>query len=154
MNITWKVLVVSLLVVFLTGFLGTLAMKDSVNTQWYLDNKPSFTPPNYVFGPVWTTLYILIAGALYLSWTKAKKKEKKKVAWAYGTNLILNALWSFLFFGLLNPLLALLEIVILWMTIFWMIKVSYKIDKRAAWMLVPYLLWVAVAILLNAGFLF
>ncbi len=148
----WKVFAASFFIVFIVAMIGSLAIGDTVSSHWYLSNKPSFTPPGYVFGPAWTALYAMIAISLYLAWTRVGK-GKWNIGIVFGANLFLNALWSVLFFGLRNPLLAFIDIVLMWITIILMIKVSCKIDQRAAWLLVPYLLWVTFATALNATFL-
>lgn len=142
----WKVLLVCMLVVFLAALVGSLFTSGNTESQWYLDNRPSFTPPNWVFAPVWTVLYLLIAFSLYLSWIKTK--ERKKLIVIYGVNLFANVLWSYLFFELRNPLLAFLDLLV----IFASIPVMMYISERK-WLLVPYLLWVTFAGVLNLMFL-
>ena len=151
-KIDWKVLTVCLVVVYLVAFIGSLFTSGNTNSPWYLENKPSFTPPNFVFPIVWPILYFLIALSLYLSWIKAKKNEKKKIAIIFGINLVANALWSYLFFGIQNPLLAVISIIIILVSIIAMVFVAGKIDKKAGWILVPYLLWVSFATTLNLAF--
>ena len=152
-KIDWKVLIVCLVVVFLVAFIGSLFTSGSTNSQWYLENKPSFTPPDYVFPIVWPILYFLIALSLYFSWVRAKGIEKKKVAAVFGINLAANALWSYLFFGIQNTLLAFIDIIIILVSIIAMIYVAGRIDKKAGWILVPYLLWVSLAGILNLAFI-
>ena len=86
---------------------------------------------------------------MYFAWISANKNQKKIVAFVFGLNLFLNALWSYLFFGLQNPLLAFIDLILLGLTIIWMMFVSYKIDKKAFYCLIPYLLWVGFAGILN-----
>ena len=117
---------------------------------WYQSIKPSFTPPNYVFPIVWNILFFLIAISLYLAWTSAKKKEmKRKIAAVFGMNLLLNFLWSFLFFAKQNPVGAFFDLIALLITIVAMIYTTYKVNKTSAYLLVPYLLWVSFAGFLN-----
>jgi len=94
-------------------------------------------------------LFFLIGLSLYFAWMKAKPIQKKLVAEVFAVNLIFNIVWSILYFGLHNVLYAFIEIFILWISIVWMIIVTWKIDKKAAYLLVPYLLWVSFAIILN-----
>ena len=148
-GINWKVLVVSFLVVFLVAYLGSLFTSTTVNSEWYDSIRPKLTPPSYVFPIVWNILFILIALSLYLLWVKADKNGRKNVAFAFGINFLLNILWSVLYFGLKNPKLAFFELIFLWLSIITMILVAKKIDKKAAWLLVPYLLWVSFASVLN-----
>ncbi len=148
-----RVFLISLLIVFAVNLAGSLFTFGNTNSEWYISNRPDFTPPSSVFSIVWPILYILIAISLYLVWIKSKKKDRIKIKLAYGTNLILNALWSYLFFGLQNPLAGFIDIILIWISIWAMIFAAYKIDRRASWLLVPYLLWVTFAAFLNLGFL-
>ncbi|MBI2632550.1 tryptophan-rich sensory protein [Candidatus Pacearchaeota archaeon] len=152
-KINWKVLLVSALIFFAISIIGSLFTSGNTNSSWYLENKPSFTPPNLVFPIVWSILYFLIALSLYFSWIKAKKYEKKKIAIMFGINLVANVLWSYLFFGIQNPLFSFIDIIIILGTIIGMILLVGKINRRAGWMLVPYLLWVSFATILNLAFL-
>lgn len=149
----WKVLILSLIIVFGISFIGSLFTTGNTDSSWYLDNKPSFTPPNWIFGPVWTILYLLIALSLYFVWIKAKRDEKRKVAIVYGINLIANALWGYLFFGIQNPLLSFIDILIIFFSIIAMMVIAGKIERKSGWMLIPYLLWVGFASVLNLFFL-
>ncbi|MBN1156445.1 tryptophan-rich sensory protein [Candidatus Woesearchaeota archaeon] len=148
-------LLISVVVCLLAGAIGSLFTAASVST-WYITLvKPSFNPPSWVFGPVWTALYIMMGIALYLVWAKAgakgavKGKGMKEAMKLFFTQLWLNILWSLLFFGLRNPLFALIGIVLLWLMILWTIISFYKIEKKAAYLLIPYILWVSFAAVLN-----
>lgn len=147
------VFVICLLLVYSTGLLGSIFTSATVQSDWYQDQKPAFTPPDWVFPAVWNTLFFLISAALFLTWTRAKRKEKKWVAWIFGSNLFFNGLWSVLFFGLQKPLLAFFDLILIWITILGMIAVARKIDTRVVWLLVPYLSWVSFAGVLNWVFL-
>lgn len=125
------------------GVLGSFFTVSSIATWYQTLNKPFFSPPNWIFGPVWTILYILMGISLYVIWTK------KKVPSVFWIQLILNALWSIIFFGMGNFALALVDIVVLWIAIVLTIKVFYKINKLAGQLLVPYLAWVSFASILN-----
>lgn len=151
-NSDWKILSVCLLIVFGISFIGSLFTADNIDSSWYKENKPSFTPPGWIFGPVWSILYFLIALSLYLTWTKSEKKDKKKIITLFGINLVANALWSYLFFGIRNPFLAFLDILLILITIFPMIFLARKIDRKAGWMLAPYLVWTAFASIINLAF--
>ncbi|MEM4271741.1 MAG: TspO/MBR family protein [Candidatus Pacearchaeota archaeon] len=142
-------LVISFVAVFITAILGNLFTRDAIKSAWYESIKPSITPPNWMFPIVWTMLFVLIALSLFFVWKNAKKKDYRHIFIAYGGNLILNALWSLFYFGMRMPQLAFAEIILLWITILMMINVAWKIDRKAAWMLVPYLLWVSFAAVLN-----
>ncbi len=143
-------LVAAILICQMAGFIGAVFTVDSIPTWYATIEKPSFNPPNWIFAPVWTTLYLLMGVALYLIWDKGfRKKEVKTALLVFSIQLILNALWSILFFGLRNPLYGLIEIIVLWITILASIILFYKIDKRAALLLIPYILWVSFAAILN-----
>ena len=143
----WK-LIISLILPFLASAIGSLFTSTSVST-WYVDLvKPSFNPPSWVFGPVWTILFLLMGISLYLVWVE-KSKNKKPAFVAFGIQLFLNALWSALFFGLQKPLVAFIEIIFLWTAILITIISFYRINKNAAYLLIPYILWVSFAAVLN-----
>jgi len=149
-KINWNNLIVSFFVVFTTAFLGSSFTSKGVQSFWYWTVRPSITPPSWVFIVVWGILFFLIFISLYLSLTNAKdKKISSKVELVFGINLILNFLWSFLFFGLRNPLFAFADLIFLWLSIFAMIFVTKKINQKASWLLIPYLLWVSFAGVLN-----
>ena len=125
------------------GFIGSLATFPSIPT-WYAGlAKPSFNPPNWIFGPVWTTLYILMGIAMYLVW------QKKKSLKLFFIHLAVNAGWSVIFFGIHSLLGGMIVILILWGLIITLIRKFYRIDRRAAYLLVPYLAWVSFASFLN-----
>jgi tryptophan-rich sensory protein len=132
----------------LIGGLGALFTYTAIPTWYATLNKPSFSPPNYLFAPVWTLLYALMGLALYLVW---ESKAKNKM-WAYivfYTQLVLNFLWSFIFFGQKIPGLAFVEIIILWILILVNIVSFWRINKWAGIMLLPYIVWVSFASILN-----
>jgi translocator protein len=155
MKIKYRVLISCILIVFLIAFIGSLFTSGNTNSEEYFNNKPSITPPNYVFPIVWNVLFFLIALSLYFAWIKIKNKnQRKKLAFIFGINLMLNAFWSYLFFELQKPTLALIELIFLWITIIGMIYIAGKIDKKAGWLLVPYLIWVSFAGFLNFAWIF
>ncbi len=134
----------------LVGFLSSFATQSSVNS-WYLTlNKPSFNPPNWVFAPVWTVLYILMGIAAGLVWAKGYYHLWVKTAlYHFVFQLLLNALWSVVFFGLKNPFIALLIITGLNVLLLFTFK-SFKVaDTKAAYLLLPYMVWVGFATVLN-----
>ncbi|NYZ74046.1 tryptophan-rich sensory protein [Candidatus Micrarchaeota archaeon] len=132
------------------GGIGSLFTMQSIPT-WYAGlNKPDFSPPNWVFGPVWTTLYILMGIAAYLVYAKGmKKKEIRGALMIFGGQLVLNTLWSILFFGLHSPLYGFVCIIALWLAIAATIWKFYGVSKNAGLLLVPYILWVSFASVLN-----
>lgn len=144
------IFIICLLIVFLVAFLGSIFTSSGVNSLWYDSIKPKITPPNWVFPLVWNILFLLIAISLFFAWTRAKnKKEKIKVGFLFGINLFLNILWSFLFFGLRNPLFGFIEIILVWLSILALIIGLWGISKISSWFLVPYILWVSFASIIN-----
>ncbi len=148
-KINWKALSVSIIAVLLTALIGGIFTSQGVASDWYQYIKPDITPPNYIFPIAWNIIFIMIAFSLYLAWTSASKTQKKSVALVFGFNLFLNALWSFFYFGLMNPLAAFVELISLWVSILLIILVVKKFSRASAYLLIPYLLWVAFAGVLN-----
>lgn len=141
-------LIISLVIVFAAAAVGSVFTAPAI-TGWYAAlNKPSFSPPNWLFGPAWTVLYILMAYSIYLVWAAGGPKAKTAMK-VFGLQLILNSLWSILFFGLKSPGLALAEIIVLWVMILLTILKFLKVSKTAGYLLLPYLAWVSFASLLN-----
>jgi benzodiazapine receptor len=140
----------SIIICQLAGFIGSLFTTSSI-PRWYANiNKPSFNPPNWVFAPVWTTLYLLMGISLFLVWRTGLNEKEVKIAVAvFIFQLALNALWSFLFFGLESPFAAFIEIIFLWASIFISIILFLQISRIAGYLLIPYLLWVSFASILN-----
>lgn len=134
----------------LAGIAGSIFTAPAV-ANWYPQlSKPSFNPPAWVFGPVWTTLFALMGIAAFLVWNKGLERRDVRVALClFIVQLVLNTLWSIIFFGLQSPGGALVEIVFLWMAILATIMAFAKISKPAAWLLLPYILWVSFALYLN-----
>lgn len=143
-------IIIAVLVCLLIGFLSSFATRSSVN-DWYVTlSKPSFNPPNEIFAPVWTVLYILMGTAAGIVWSKGFHHIWVKTAlYHFGFQLLFNALWSIVFFGLKSPFWALLVILTLLTLIILTIKWFKIVSKLAAWLLVPYLLWVGFAAVLN-----
>ena len=137
-------LILSILFCLFVGFAGSLATTPSIPTWYATLNKPFFSPPNWLFGPVWTLLYIFMGISLYLIWSKPKKLKI-----IFFTQLFLNFLWSLIFFGLHQPLLAFLEIIALWYFIFFYIRQALLVSRLAAYLFYPYLAWVSFASILN-----
>lgn len=143
-------LAASVIIALSAGAIGSIFTSASLFT-WYAGiAKPSFNPPDWVFGPVWTLLFVLMAISLFLVWKKGTHKKAVRIAlFIYAVQLLLNILWSALFFGLQNPFFAFLEIIVLWAAILLTIVFFHRISRPAAWLLVPYLLWVSFAAVLN-----
>ena len=145
-------LITSFIVTFAAAALGSYFTFPSVST-WYASlNKPFFNPPNWVFGPVWTLLYILMALALYLVWKKeAPRPEKTKATILYVMQLALNALWSVIFFGMREPTLAFAEIIMLGFAVILTARSFSKIATVSGRLFIPYIAWVVFAAALNLG---
>lgn len=135
------------------GYLSGEVTRESVTTWYPTIEKPSFNPPNWVFAPVWGLLYVLMGVAGGLVWTKIdnQKETVKKGLTFFAVQLGLNALWSYLFFGLHNPLIALIEIALLWLMIYETFLQFNKVNRTAGYLFIPYLLWVSFAMVLNAS---
>jgi len=145
-----KYISIAVVICLLIGFLSGFATQSSVGSWYTTLNKPSFNPPNWVFGPVWTLLYILMGIAAGLVWAKGFYHIWVKTALYYfGFQLLFNALWSIVFFGLQQPFWALIVIVILLILILATIKWFKIVSAPAAYLLIPYLLWVSFATILN-----
>jgi len=143
-------LVAAIVVSELAGVVGSFFTAPSIPTWYVTLIKPEFAPPNWVFAPVWTILFLLMGMAAFLVWNKGWERKNVRIALGiFGSQLILNTLWSIIFFGQQNPGLALLEIVLLWLAILATIIAFYKISRPAAYLLVPYILWVSFASYLN-----
>jgi translocator protein len=145
-----SIMVVTCLVI---GYLSSLVTREGVETWYQTIEKPSFNPPREVFSPVWTVLYIMMGVAAGLVWSKIDQQREmvRKALIFFWIQLALNALWSYLFFGLHNPLLALIEIVLLWLMIYETFIKFNKVNRIAGYLLIPYLLWVAFAAVLNGS---
>ncbi|MDP2704398.1 MAG: TspO/MBR family protein [bacterium] len=139
----------------LAGIIGSFFTISAIPV-WYAGlTKPMVNPPSWVFGPVWTALYALMGIAAWLVWKQwsqgspSTQLRVKTALTVFGLQLFLNAIWSIIFFGFKSPGWALVDIVALWLAIVWTMIVFYKISKPAAYLLVPYLLWVGFASYLN-----
>jgi translocator protein len=142
----------SLLLPLVAGGVGGVATSKSVDTWYRTLQKPSFNPPSWIFGPVWTTLYLMMGIAHYLvEQEDAEPRLARPARILYGIQLVLNTLWSLLFFGRRSPLAALIEIVFLWVAIVLTIITFARVSRTAALLLLPYLLWVSFATVLNGA---
>jgi benzodiazapine receptor len=152
---SWTKLLVSLAACQLAGFLGSIFTRSAI-ASWYAQlQKPSFAPPNWLFAPMWISLYLLMAVAAYLVWQKGLGSSGVRAALGvFLVQLLLNALWSPVFFGLRSPLAGAAIIVVLWLAILATIIAFAKISPPAAWLLVPYILWVSLATALNISIYF
>ena len=143
-------LFISILIPLLVGAISGYFTSSGVNGWFAVANKPWFNPPNWIFAPVWTTLYILMGIALFLVWrSNAEKNIKQAAIMLFAVQLTLNFFWSIIFFKLQQPGWAFAEIIFMWLMILLTILWFGKISPAAAWLLVPYISWVSFAAILN-----
>jgi translocator protein len=147
-------LIISIIVPLGIGAIAGIFTSDAVPTWYETLNKPSFNPPNWIFGPVWTTLYFLMGVSLFLIWKQPANKERTKAIQVFIIQLVLNFCWSFLFFYYHQIGLALVEIILLWLSIAVMILLFFRIKPLAAYINIPYFFWVTFASVLNAAYYF
>jgi benzodiazapine receptor len=146
----YKKLAAAILVCLSAGFIGSFFTLSSIPTWYATIQKPAFNPPNWVFGPVWTTLYILMGISAYMVWMKGwDKKEVRNALAIFAVQLVLNTLWSVIFFGANKLFYSFVVIVFLWMAIAANIFLFNRISRNAALLMVPYLAWVSFAAFLN-----
>ena len=146
----YKRLIFSLTLPQLAGMLGSFFTVSSISTWYSTLQKPSFNPPNWIFGPMWVFLYFLMGISIYLVWQNIKENKKVKNAMIlFWIHLFFNSIWSIIFFGLKNPELAFLNIIIIWLFIIVLIFKFWKINKLSSYLLIPYLFWVSFASILN-----
>ncbi len=143
-------IIISIIICQAAGLIGSIFTFSAIPSWYSTLNKPSFNPPNWLFGPVWTVLYILMGIALYLVWQQIKINPRAKPAIIlFLIHLVLNASWSIIFFGLQNIGLALVELIVLWLMIILVTWQFWQIKKIAAKLMLPYLAWVTFAAILN-----
>jgi tryptophan-rich sensory protein len=145
-------LVISIVVCQCAGAIGSIFTASSIPTWYATLNKPVFTPPNWLFAPAWITLYLLMAIAAFLVWRRGLHIKPVRIALIlFLIQLIINVVWSVVFFGLQSILSGLIVIVILWIMILFTIIQFYKVSVAAGSLMIPYILWVTFATCLNAG---
>lgn len=135
----------------LAGIVGSVFTIAAIPSWYATIAKPLLNPPAWVFGPVWTILYLLMGIAAWLVWKKHKEEAQgtNRALGIFGVQLLLNTLWSVLFFGLQSPALAFIDIVLLWLAIVWTMIAFSRISPLATYLLAPYLAWVTFASYLN-----
>lgn len=134
---------------FIAGGLGTLSMGNSLSS-WYTHlNKPFFSPPNWIFGPVWTLLYFLMGWATFIVYGQKASATRRQALFYFYVQLILNALWSPLYFGLKLPTVALVDLLALLALVIYQTVYYYRVSKKTLWLLLPYILWLSFASVLN-----
>lgn len=143
-------LIISIVIPVAIGTTAGFFTATGVDSWYQTIGKPSWNPPNWIFAPVWTTLYVLMGIALFLVWKPdAGDIAKKRAITLFAVQLVLNFFWSFIFFNQQQPGWALVEIVVMWVSILLTIFAFAKVSKTAAWLLVPYISWVSFATILN-----
>lgn len=143
-------LILAILICQSAGWIGSIFTTPSIQTWYATLTKPSFNPPNWVFAPVWTFLFLTMGVALWLIWRGGfKTLGRQQALRVFIIQLCLNVLWSLVFFGLHQPGIALIEILLLWLAILITIIKFYKIDRWAGLILIPYIAWVSFAAVLN-----
>lgn len=135
------------------GASGSLFTIPNIPTWYAFINKPFFSPPNWLFAPVWTIIFLLMGVSLFLVLETKKSDQKNLAIVLFTIQFFFNVLWSFLFFGLRSPLLGLIGVIILWFSIVATILGFYKVSKKSAYLLLPYILWVSFATILNLAIL-
>ncbi|MFH1714318.1 MAG: TspO/MBR family protein [Candidatus Nealsonbacteria bacterium] len=149
MSKTILTLLISIIIAQLAGAVGSIFTASSIGSWYAFLEKPAFSPSNWLFAPAWITLYALMGIAAFLIWQKRGEAGARSALYFYGGQLILNSLWSVIFFGFQNPFLAFLEIIVLWLLIAFTTVKFYRIEKAAGLLFVPYILWVTFAMVLN-----
>lgn len=147
----WISFIVFILLCLVVQIVGSIWTKETVSTWYPTLVKPSWTPPDWVFGPVWSVLYIMIAVSGWLIYRAEHSSERSIALMLYGSQLALNFIWSFLFFSLRSPILGLIDIVFLCLLISLTIIKAWPVNRLASILLIPYLVWVMYATSLNAG---
>ncbi len=143
-------LIFSLILPLAIGGVSGYLVRSEMNGEWFNTlAKPSFNPPSYLFGPVWSALYILMGISMFLIWNTPKTKLRQKALTVFGVQLFLNFWWSILFFSFHTILISVIDILLMWFLIIYMISLFKKIKPVAAYPQIPYLLWVTFATILN-----
>jgi len=143
-------LIVSLVACQCAGLVGSIFTTPAIPTWYAALEKPPFTPPNWLFAPAWFTLYLLMGIAAFVIWRRGLSQKGVKSALAiFLVQLVLNALWSVVFFGLKSPLAGVIAIVVLWVAVLFVILKFFKLSTPAGVLLLPYILWVTFAAVLN-----
>lgn len=144
-------LIICILIPLLTGGIAGFVTSSNIESWFTYLEKPAFNPPNWLFGPVWTTLYILMGISLFMIWKEPATPQRKSALRLFFLQLFLNFAWSFIFFYFHQPGFAFLEIIVLWIAILLMIVSFYRLNRSAAFLQLPYLGWVTFASVLNVS---
>ena len=138
-----------ILVCQMAGIIGSVFTAPAVKGWYTTINKSPLNPPSWVFAPVWTILFIMMGISVSIIWLSEKNEARTKALKVFFVQLVLNTLWSIIFFGLKNPALAFVEIILLWLAILYTIILFRKINRKASCLLIPYILWVSFASVLT-----
>lgn len=149
MSLKAKILISSVACLIL-GLLSGLSSSGQINGWYTTIYKPSWTPPNWIFGPVWTILYISMGIAIAIIWN-SKDDYKKQSLWFFAFHFLLNLSWSYFFFGMQMLGIGFIIILLMVLTLLIVIFLFYRIDRRAGYILIPYLMWISFAMALNAA---
>lgn len=137
------------------GYISGMTTRDAISDWYVFLTKPPFTPPNWLFAPVWTSLYLIMGISAGVVWHQGwNRKEVKLALGIFGAHLVLNTLWTQLFFGFQTPFWAMIEIILLWISILWYSIHFYRIKKWTGLIQLPYLIWVSFASVLNAAIVY
>jgi len=148
MNNKYLSLGLIILITFVASGIGSF-VTSSFKEPWYSEILlPSFNPPSWIFGPVWTILYIFMSIAAWSAWMKT---ADKKILQIYFVHLFFNSIWSVIFFGFHQILIALIDLIIILIFITWLMKIYYQVNKISFLLIIPYLLWSSYALILNAN---
>ena len=148
LNNKYLSLTIIVLITFLASAIGGV-VTSAYKEPWYSQIiQPTFSPPSWVFGPVWTTLYVLMSLAVWLSWLSQKDKKTIKI---YFIHIFFNAIWSIIFFGFHQISIALFDLLIILFFILWLMRIYYKSNKLSFLLMIPYLLWSSYALMLNGA---
>jgi benzodiazapine receptor len=142
-------LIIAIIICFGAAAIGSFFTAKSVSTWYVTLNKPTWNPPSWLFGPVWTILYLMMAISIWLIWSKFTFKDYPVIYSIFALQLILNVIWSGIFFGLRQPGWAVIDIAVLWILILLYVLFTWPVSKAASLLFVPYLLWVGFAGVLN-----
>lgn len=145
----YGLLVICLLITYSLGIFGGLFTAAGVKSEWYSIVKPDLMPPAWMFGVVWNILFLLMGLSLWWVWKESSRSYKKWIVIVYGINFIANFLWNVFFFGQHDAFVGLIDIIIVGLSVIGMMIVAYRVDKKASWILLPYLIWLCIATFLN-----
>src|SRR3989344_2656891 len=143
------IFIICILLSYSAGVFGSFFSASSVSSEWYNSIKPSITPPSWIFPFIWNIIYFLIGVSLFYLWITPSKYNKQRIFVAFAINIIANGFWSFLFFGLQQPVLAFIDLLVILSSLIWIMYFSLDISHKSVYFLMPYLIWLVFAGMLN-----